>query len=48
MKTKNVVHLSAYQKATMRMNRETNRAIAQVQMLKKLYAEAQEKAKART
>ena len=46
MKTKKAVDMSAYQKATMLMDRETSRAVAQVQMLKKLYAEAQKKAKA--
>ena len=44
MKTKKV-DLSAYQKATMLMDRETSRAIAQVQMLKKLYAEIQKNPK---
>jgi hypothetical protein len=46
MKTKKKAGLSAYQKATVLMNRETNRAVAHVEMLKKLYAEAQKKAKA--
>lgn len=46
MKTKKKTGPSSYQKATMLMDRETSRAIAQVLMLKKLYAEAQEKAKA--
>jgi hypothetical protein len=46
MKTKKKPILSAYQKATVLMNRETNRAVAHVEMLKKLYAEAQKKAKA--
>jgi hypothetical protein len=46
MKTKKKTVLSAYQKATVLMNRETNRAVAHVEMLKKLYAEAQKKAKA--
>ena len=46
MKRKKKNSLSAYQKATMLMDRETNRAVANVQMLKRLYAEAQEKSKA--
>jgi len=46
MKTKKKTGPSSYQKATMLMDRETSRAVAQVQMLKKLYAEAQKKAKA--
>jgi hypothetical protein len=45
MKTKKKV-LTEYQKAVMLMDRETNRAVAQVQMLKKLYAETQKNAKA--
>jgi hypothetical protein len=44
MKTKKS-NLSAYQKATMLMDRETSRAVAQVQMLKKLYAEIQKNSK---
>jgi hypothetical protein len=46
MKTKKKTSVSAYQRATMLMDRETNRAVAHVQMLKRLYAEAQKKAKA--
>jgi DNA-binding protein len=36
MKTKKQ---NAYQKATARMDREVNRAVAHVEMLRKLYAE---------
>ena len=39
MKTKKKKVLTAHQKAVMLMDREANRAIAHVEMLKKLYSE---------
>lgn len=45
MKEEKKKRLTEYQKAMVLMDRETNRAIAHVEMLKKLYAEAKKKVK---
>lgn len=46
MKAKKKKRLTEYQKAMFLMDRETNRAIAHVEMLKKLYAESKKKTQA--